>query len=101
MCTSRHSHSNTHYPKSFRIHLLNYLLVIGSLWVIWAMTGTGHAWPVYPMLGWGIGLANHYAAATSRRTQRQPPTRPAQERQSNSYQEQWDGQEVRVHERSA
>ena len=34
-----------------------YLLVNGSLIVIWAMTGAGFFWPVFPIVGWGIGVA--------------------------------------------
>ena len=43
--------------RDFRIHLLMYLLVNGSLIVIWAMTGAGFFWPVFPIIGWGIGVA--------------------------------------------
>ena len=38
-------------------HALAYLLVNGSLVVIWYMTGDGFFWPAFPILGWGIGLA--------------------------------------------
>lgn len=38
-------------------HLLAYILVNGFLVVIWAMTSGGFFWPVFPILGWGIGLA--------------------------------------------
>jgi hypothetical protein len=38
--------------RDFRIHLLMYLLVNGSLIVIWAMTGAGFFWPVFPIVGW-------------------------------------------------
>jgi hypothetical protein len=24
---------------------------------IWALTGMGYFWPIWPMMGWGIGLA--------------------------------------------
>jgi hypothetical protein len=26
---------------------------------IWALTGAGYPWPVWPALGWGIGLVPH------------------------------------------
>ncbi len=26
---------------------------------VWAFSGGGYFWPVWPMLGWGIGLASH------------------------------------------
>jgi hypothetical protein len=39
-------------------HALAYVLVNGFLVVIWMMNGTGSFfWPVFPILGWGIGLA--------------------------------------------
>jgi hypothetical protein len=42
-------------------HVLAYVLVNGFLVVLWAMTTgpTGFFWPVFPILGWGIGLAFH------------------------------------------
>ena len=43
--------------RDFRIHLLIYMLVNGFLVVIWAMTGAGFFWPVFPIFGWGIGVA--------------------------------------------
>lgn len=54
----------------FRMHLNSYLIVNAGLWLIWAATtfafrADGHSglifpWPIFPMLGWGIGLASHY-----------------------------------------
>ena len=37
--------------------LLMYLMVNGSLVVIWAVTGAGFLWPVFPIVAWGIGVA--------------------------------------------
>jgi hypothetical protein len=45
--------------RDFRNHLFIYVLVNASLWVIWAVTGGGFPWPIFPLLGWGIGLAAH------------------------------------------
>jgi len=33
-----------------------YLGVMAMLLVIWAATGAGYFWPVWPMLGWGLPL---------------------------------------------
>lgn len=41
----------------FRSHLIAYVLVNALLIAIWAVTGAGFFWPVFPLLGWGIGLA--------------------------------------------
>ena len=46
---------------SFRKHLFTYIAVNGFLWILWFFRGEGmHPWPLYPMLGWGIGLAFNY-----------------------------------------
>jgi len=54
----------------FRMHLTSYLIVNAGLWLIWALSSfTMHSsgyfgfifpWPLFPMIGWGIGLASHY-----------------------------------------
>lgn len=39
-------------------HALAYVLVNGFLVVIWMMNGADtFFWPIFPILGWGIGLA--------------------------------------------
>jgi len=45
--------------REFLAHLLAYVLVNVLLVVIWAVTGAGFFWPIFPILGWGIGLAFH------------------------------------------
>jgi hypothetical protein len=40
-----------------------YLAVIALLWLIWLVTGAGYPWPIWPMLGWGIGIAGHHKGA--------------------------------------
>ena len=45
--------------RGFRQHLAMYAVVNGFLVVIWAITGDGDFWPVWSMVGWGIGLALH------------------------------------------
>lgn len=42
--------------RDFRTHLMVYLVVNAALVVIWAMSGAGYFWPVWPIVGWGIGL---------------------------------------------
>ncbi len=45
---------------AFQRHLFTYAWVNGLLVAIWALTNFGgYFWPVWPMLGWGIGLASH------------------------------------------
>jgi hypothetical protein len=38
-------------------HVLAYVLVNAVIVAIWAVTGSGYFWPIFPILGWGIGLA--------------------------------------------
>jgi uncharacterized membrane protein len=43
--------------RDFHSHLLAYVLVNSLLVVIWLVTGAGFFWPVFPIAGWGIGVA--------------------------------------------
>jgi hypothetical protein len=45
-----------------------YLAVMALLWLIWLVAGAGYPWPIWPMLGWGIGVAGKH---------RRHPARPA------------------------
>ncbi len=43
--------------RDFHGHVLVYVLVNAFLVVIWAITGPrGFFWPVFPIVGWGIGV---------------------------------------------
>ena len=43
--------------RDFRGHLLIYVLVNAFLVAIWAITNRhGFFWPVFPIVGWGIGV---------------------------------------------
>lgn len=54
----------------FQAHLRTYLIINAGLWLIYLLTslssgpkgGFYFPWPLFPMLGWGIGLASHYLA---------------------------------------
>lgn len=43
-----------------RSHVAAYVVVITGLWLVWLLTGLGHPWPVWPMLGWGMALLGHH-----------------------------------------
>ena len=45
--------------RELAAHVLAYLMVNATLVVIWWMTGAEFFWPVFAMLGWGIGLVFH------------------------------------------
>jgi hypothetical protein len=42
--------------RDFKAHVLIYVMVNTFLVVIWAVTGAGFFWPVFPIVGWGIGV---------------------------------------------
>jgi 2TM domain len=42
--------------RDFGAHLFVFLVVNGFLIGVWAFTGAGFFWPVFPMFLWGIGL---------------------------------------------
>jgi hypothetical protein len=55
--------------NDFKIHLVVYLAVNTMLVVIWAFTNAGQPfpqgffWPIFPIVGWGIGVViNGYVA---------------------------------------
>jgi Domain of unknown function (DUF1707)/2TM domain len=63
---------------AFQRHLFSYLSVNGLLVVIWALTNFGgYFWPVWSMIGWGIGLASHAFAAYGPRADEDEPGRGA------------------------
>jgi hypothetical protein len=42
--------------RDFQTHVVSYVVVNASLWVIWAVTGAGYPWPAWVTGAWGIGL---------------------------------------------
>jgi hypothetical protein len=61
----RRERSTRRQRKGLRIHATVFAAVQLLLVVVWALQwqlgGTSHPWFVYALLGWGIGLAAHYA----------------------------------------
>jgi hypothetical protein len=49
--------------RDFRTHLVTYLAVNTMLWGVWLVVGLSSGvwfvWPVFPILGWGVGIAIH------------------------------------------
>ena len=58
--------------QSFKTHLTFYLLINVFLIGVWGASGGGYFWPIWPMLGWGVGLAAHGAPLIARRGGRSP-----------------------------
>ena len=56
-----------HQRASFKRHLFTYLIMTVFFWVVWYLSGgydvNSFPWPVWPMIGWGIGIAFHYVNA--------------------------------------
>lgn len=51
---------------SFKKHLVSYVVVNLFLFAIWLTSTrptTHYYWPLWPMLGWGVGLLMHYFGA--------------------------------------
>lgn len=64
---------------SFKNHAVAYIIVNAFLWAVWFFTGNHHhegfdiidfdsyrhnyPWPIWTTIGWGIGLAFHFAGA--------------------------------------
>lgn len=63
----RRQRSARRRQKGFRIHATVFVAVQVLLVVVWALQwqlgGTDHPWFLYALLGWGVGLAAHYAVA--------------------------------------
>ena len=45
--------------KSFYIHLMQYVVIMGGLLILNLVTSPAYLWVIWPVLGWGIGLAFH------------------------------------------
>ena len=45
--------------RDLSMHLVAFLIVLGALWVVWAVMAVQldiwFPWPVFPTVGWGIG----------------------------------------------
>jgi fatty acid desaturase len=52
-----------HRKREFMEHLVSYLIVntlLVTVWLVLGLTaGFWFPWPVFPIVGWGIGLAFH------------------------------------------
>ena len=56
---ARRSRVPARRSDDFRDHLRVFVAVQVLLVTIWALTGMGYFWPVWPFLGWGIGVLAH------------------------------------------
>jgi signal transduction histidine kinase len=64
--------------EAFRHHAALFVTIQVLLVAIWALTGGGYFWPVWPLLGWGAVFALHgWLAMASRPALSEPEPRPA------------------------
>lgn len=45
--------------RTFGRHLRTYVIMSAMFVAVWFFSGEDYFWPVWPMLGWGLGLAFH------------------------------------------
>lgn len=60
---TRHVRSGA--QTALRTHASVFVMVNLLLVIIWATTSAGYPWFLYPLFGWGIGLAAHWSATSS------------------------------------
>jgi hypothetical protein len=48
--------------RAFILHLAVFLATNVFLFVIWAVTGAGFPWFIFPFFGWGIGIVAHFVS---------------------------------------
>jgi DUF1707 SHOCT-like domain/2TM domain len=68
--------------SDFGEHLRVFLAVQLLLVAIWALTGAGYFWPIWPFMGWGIGVVVHWLGDSGR--ERPWPTGTASRRDTAS-----------------
>jgi hypothetical protein len=56
----------TQANRAFIEHARSFVLVNLLLVGIWLVSGAGYFWPVWPILGWGVGLVGHAMATFNR-----------------------------------
>lgn len=65
---SRHQRRHQeHLRTGLRMHAAVFVIIQLLLVATWALTGAGFPWFVFPLLGWGAGLAGHALAVLGAR----------------------------------
>ncbi len=63
----RRAQQRRNMQTGLRIHAAVFVFIQLMLVAVWALSGGGDPWFLFPLLGWGAGLAAHvYAARGSR-----------------------------------
>jgi len=66
--------------RDFRAHVFIYVAVNAMLVAIWAITGSHFFWPIFPILGWGVGVAANAWDVYGRKPIREDEIRSEEER---------------------
>jgi fatty acid desaturase len=56
----RQARKRVEEKKGFYVHFAVYIIVNIILVIIWAATGAGYPWFLFPLGGWGIGILFHF-----------------------------------------
>ena len=56
----REARKRVEEKKGFYTHFAIYLLVNIILIIVWAATGAGFPWFIFPLGGWGMGILFHF-----------------------------------------
>ena len=51
--------------RVFQVHSSMFVVVNVFLIAVWAAAGMGYFWPIWPILGWGLGVGLHAMATYS------------------------------------
>ena len=46
--------------KSFRIHLIVFLIAVPAMWIVWFLIDSTYPWPLWSTAAWAIGIIFHY-----------------------------------------
>ena len=65
--------------RAFRTHLRIYLTFVVFFVLLWALTGRGYFWPIWPALGWGLAVAIQGTFASTRERRGTSVSRPVEE----------------------
>src|SRR5687768_4273436 len=68
MAPPRRDRSRHGLETSLRIHVAVYVVVNVMLVGIWAVSGGGYFWPIWPLLGWGAAVGCHAAPLLAQRS---------------------------------
>lgn len=59
----RQARERVEAKAAFRTHLFAFIVINAMLIGAWAFTDQGFFWPVFPLIGWGVGLLFHWRSS--------------------------------------